>query len=304
MTNHSNDQSMWRIELARDLIPFYACQKNIKMIVLGGSPSRNLSDAYSDLDIVVFWDEIDLPWLENGPLKKIKADRVMFRQMGEDVFLESYFFETLKVDFGHTTLKSWEQETAQVITRLEPDQDIQKSIAGFLDAIPLHGHDLINQWQEKLRPYPEGLTEKIVRQNLGFFVKGCLLNQGLKRGDVLFYYDGTCLILKRLLAILAALNRHYFSNDEPRWIEYELSTMTIKPDNMVQRIHGIFQADGPTAMTMLDNLVEEVIELIEMHVPSLNLSRLKKASVFEVRACRQRPSIPLLDSQGAIPSEN
>ncbi|MCP4421852.1 MAG: hypothetical protein GY805_35005 [Chloroflexi bacterium] len=51
-----NEASRWRIELAQELAIHYKQHEQIKMIVLGGSPSRGLSNKYSDLDVIVYWD--------------------------------------------------------------------------------------------------------------------------------------------------------------------------------------------------------------------------------------------------------
>ena len=47
-----NEASRWRIEFAEALATHYSQHQQIKMIVLGGSPARGLSDRYSDLDVI------------------------------------------------------------------------------------------------------------------------------------------------------------------------------------------------------------------------------------------------------------
>lgn len=290
----TNPASQWRIELARELAPIYGAREGVKMVVLGGSPSRGLADAYSDLDVVVYWDDVDIAWLESIPLAEKGGQLHFVRRMGpEDAYLESYQFGPLKVDLGHSTLSLWESWTEAVLVQHEIAPPLQKSIAGFLDAVPLYGQDLYESWREKLATYPEPLAEKMVKAHLGFFHRGVLNHQGLDRGDLLFVVDGTCQMLKKGLAILAGLNRVYFSAQEPRWIEHELSRWTIKPDRAWERIVEILNADRRDIEGLLESFLTDVLDLTQRNMPHLDLSRLREGMTHQLRPCEEKPSIPL-----------
>jgi predicted nucleotidyltransferase len=174
MTRRRNQASRWRIELARELVRFYIPNEGIRMIVLGGSPSRGLSDAYSDLDIVVYWDRIDVPWLEAIPLKDLDGRRELFKEMGEGVYLESYYFGTLKVDFGHASLDSWKRWTDEVLVKHDTDPELHGMIGGFLESVPLQGEECFHEWRERLSAYPDELARKAVEKNAIFYNRGVL----------------------------------------------------------------------------------------------------------------------------------
>ena len=59
--------SDWRIELAAELSKVYSAHEQVRMIVLGGSPSRGLSDEYSDIDMVVYWEVMDDNFITSHP---------------------------------------------------------------------------------------------------------------------------------------------------------------------------------------------------------------------------------------------
>ena len=265
-----NDASRWRIELARELIRFYVPRDGILMAVLSGSPPKGLSDDYSDLDVIVFWDEIDTEWLEANPLLEVECERKYFRKTGEaDVYLESYYFDELKVDFGHLTMAVWKEMVDGVLERHEADPSSLGSIAGFLTSLPLHGAGTVDEWKGRLAHYPDELALKIVRQHRRFFVPGYLLNQAFRRGDTLAYYDGLCLMLKNLLNIWAGLNRTYLSTEEPRWIEYYLDQMTIRPEDASGRMRRALSGTAEEGVGILESLMAETIALIEEHMPEL-----------------------------------
>jgi hypothetical protein len=57
-----NEHSAWRLELARRYIRPYA--ERTAIAVLGGSVAQGIADRWSDVDTLVYWDEIDRDWLE------------------------------------------------------------------------------------------------------------------------------------------------------------------------------------------------------------------------------------------------
>ncbi|MHC5038462.1 MAG: hypothetical protein ACYTHM_14210 [Planctomycetota bacterium] len=287
-----NEASLWRIEFARELAEFYSPNEQVKMIVLGGSPTKGLSDAYSDLDMVVYWDPFDLPWLEAVPLRTVGADRKFFRKTHEEgVYLESYYFGPLKADFGHVSVALWEKWTDAVLVHHELSPPVQKSIAGFLASEPLYGEDLIRTWKARLAEYPEALAPKMVKAHLGFFQQGVLTHQALDRGDVLFFVDGLCQMLKKVLGILAGLNRVYFCPEEPRWVAQELDAMAIKPKDAWPRMREILEGDPAKAPALLDALLLEVMDLVEAHMPEIDLSRLRRGFHTKVEACPAKPEL-------------
>ena len=293
MNSNLNHATKWRIELAKKLSEVYAEHPDIRMIVLGGSPSRNLSDRYSDLDIVVYWEKLDTEWLEKIPLKSLGLDRAFLRKSEDsDTCLESYYIDTLKADFGHTTVREWNTWTSKVIDEYATDQGLLGSIRGFLDSIPLFGEDLVHDWKSRLAPYPEDLAIKIVKENLRFFVRSCLLNQGYKRGDLLFFYDGLCLMFKRILNILGGLNRVYLSTEEPRWISYELEHMNIKPVDTWNRMKQALLSPGEEAISILEELIEDTFKLVDKHIPDITVSEIRRRYEQGVEACDKKPEFP------------
>jgi len=291
MVEKLNEASLWRIEFATELVQYYIPQKNIRMIVLGGSPPKGLSDSYSDLDIVVYWDNIDFEWLESVPLKQVGGDRFFLRRMSEleEIYLEQYYFNGLKVDIGHVTMKMWNHWVEDVMVNLETTPDKQKSLGGFLDSKALHGEDLVNEWKERIATYPEELGRRMIKQNFRFFVHGSLVNQGYKRDDLLFFHDGLCLTLKKMLGILAGLNRIYFSTDDPRWIAYELERMPIKPKDAWKRMKAVLESDGEKAVGILDGLVDDMMDLVEKHVPGIDLTKMRRGIEKGVMPCESKP---------------
>lgn len=284
--------SEWRIEFASELAQVYAEREQVRMIVLGGSPSRGLSDEYSDVDMIVYWNETNLDFIKNAPLQALGGDRKMFLDMktfGSQ--MELYYFGNLIFEVGHITLDAWKQLADDVLEKYDSAPFKQKIMAGFLDAKVLYGRELYMHWRERIAAYPDELAVKTIKQNLGFFWTGCILNQGLKRNEILFFYDALCMTMKRLLGILSGLNKVYWTLAEPRWIEYELSKMPIKPLDTRKRLQSIFEIDREDAISELEALVAEVIALVEKHRPEIDLTRVNESGQLAVRACFSKPTL-------------
>ncbi len=288
----SHHASAWRIEMTRKLVQYYVGNPHVKLIVLGGSPTRNLADQWSDLDIIVYWDEVDTAFLEAIPLKETRAEHLTFRKTSEQgTYIETYYFDTLKVDFGHATVDLWNKLVNQVIEEFSPEAGVLKMIGGFLDAIPMYGDELYETLTEPLKTYPEELVSSVIRSNMGFFVPDCLLNQGFRRDDMLFYHDGLCQVMKKLLGILGAINRVWFSAQEPRWLEAELARMPIQPDHCWDRMKNILANPGEDSLEKLESLQMEILDLVKTHVPDFKMDWLKRYQKMAVRACDVMPDI-------------
>lgn len=292
MTPRPSAASLWRRKLARELIKPYARRPGVAMVLLGGSPARGWADRYSDLDIVLYWRTLDARWIKGHPLQAAGARFVTLLDMPEHrAMLEIYTLDGLIVELGHGTTASLRREMTGVTKELHADPAAINALGGFLDALPLHGRARYEEIVARLPPYPDALARKVVERNAGFFWKGCLRHQGIARGESVFVYDGMCAMIKRLVAILAALNRLYFWPGEPRWIDRWSERMRIRPKLLWPRLKRMMEGDRATALADLEALIAEVLALVRKHMPEADLSRVKQFETLEVRATERLPSI-------------
>lgn len=288
MSSDAPGQSAWRIALAGELVARYDDGEGLRMAVLGGSPGKGLSDAYSDLDIILFWDALDREWIAQAPLGLPRTDLV---DMGPGVLLESYHLDGLKADLGHVEMGVWNGMVDQVLVDLDTDGDAQKSLQGFLHAVVLRGEREAALWRDRIAAYPPALGERMVREHLRFFVRGYLLHQCWRRGDTLAYMDGLCAMLKNILGVLGGLNRVYLSPQEPRWLAWELGRMTLLPDATLDRMRRIMAAPPEEAVEILDGLILDVLALAERLMPSANAPYRRERYLREVLPCAEKPAL-------------
>lgn len=292
MTPTFEYQSQWRIDLAAKLAGAYTQHPNVVMAVLGGSPSRNLADEYSDLDMVFYWTQFDDAFLDGHPLEPAGGTlKLLLDHREQGSMMELYYFDTLIVEAGHTTLASWKESVHAVRDKFDINPMLQKTMSGFLDSHVLYGHETVEQWKSEIRTVPPELSRRMARRNLGFFWRGCLKNQGLKRKETVFFHEGICQTVKRLLALLSAVNYRYFALVEPRWIEYELARMPVKPKYMARRVASLFEIDPEDAVDVLESLISETMELVRETFPDLDYALFDQCDALEVRGTPEPPVI-------------
>jgi hypothetical protein len=284
--------SIWRRELAKELVNIYMKKPGLEMALLGGSPARGLADEFSDMDIVLYWKKLDAKWIKSHPLEKLGCKMITLLDMPkEQSALEIYTLNGLIVEIGHSTVASLQKEVKEVTEEYKANPSIINSIGGFLDAFPLAGESQYRSFKAAIPKYPRPLAKKVIEQNLGFFWNGCLENQGVKRGEILFVYDAISFTLKKLINILSALNGLYFWAGEARWLEYRSRKMKYCPPRLWPRIKKIFQEPPNKALTDMNRVKNEVLALVSKHMPEVDMDKIKRFEKLRVGATTKRPAI-------------
>jgi hypothetical protein len=251
------------------------------MVALGGSAALGVSDAYSDIDVLVWWDgAIDAAWVETAPLAGEGAARFTHMPLEDGVLLEQYLQQGLKVDVGHLTLAWWEQEVAAVLDGHDLDPGRHEMLGGFLDALPLHGAQAYAAWRERIAAYPDGLAGAVVAHHVATGFPPLLLydQQGLGRGDRLTYYDAAVATIKSVLGVLGGLNGLYLSTAHPKHVDVLVGRMAIRPDDLERGIEAALDGDA----ARLAALGCEVLDLVERHRPEVDTGGARLRLTFTV----------------------
>lgn len=289
-----NEASQWRVELAREIAQVYAARPQVRMTALGGSAARGLADAYSDMDMAVYWEPLDHDWLQATPLQDSGAERFTFRKLFDDeVVVEQYFVGETKIDVAHFSLAWWDRSVADVLERADMEPEKQEVLDGFLSAIPFHGEALYEQWRARIADYPEELGRKMVRQHLAFYPGWVLELHGLGRGDMLSFYATLCEMVGNMLGVLAGLNRVYLSIEKPKRSADLLRRLPIAPPGAAERTQALFTADRHEAVAALGQLIAEVLDLVDRHMPEVDTSRARMVQQIAARPCLSKPPFPL-----------
>ena len=277
-TAPSATASAFLLDLAARIIPPYTNLPTARAAMVTGSAAKGLSDRYSDLDLMLYYegelpaeDALDALRVAHGgsPRKWLLGDRA------EGSIVESYFVDGVEVQIAHSTIAAWEAEMAQVLEKLDCDTPLQKALEGTIAGRALFGDTLIEEWQRRARAYPPALGVAMVKKHLAFFPMWALEHQFRTRDATVFYYQSLVDAACHLLGILAGLNRVYFTTFQVKRMRRFLEPMSIAPRDVADRIEDLFRQDMAQALPSLKSLVEETVALVETHLPEVDTAAVR-----------------------------
>jgi hypothetical protein len=159
-----NDDSVWRLELARRYIEPYRVRAAIA--VLGGSVAQGVADRWSDIDTIVYWDEIDRDWLEL-PRAAENGDRFTWvEHYPGNACLEQYRFGTVKADVAHVRLGWLDELIDGTLSGESFDTTSLDVLRGVQESIVLFGEERYEPIRARVLEYPDALRRALVEANL------------------------------------------------------------------------------------------------------------------------------------------
>src|SRR5262249_38206755 len=140
--------SQYLVALARRNAQAYAALPDIRAIIVTGSSAQGVSDFYSDIDMIVYWDKLPSEEALLAASEKNNArDRRQLVERGEEECMEAYYVNGVQCQVASTTINAWERDMATVLVELDVTTPLQKALSGMLESIPLYGEPLIQEWQ-------------------------------------------------------------------------------------------------------------------------------------------------------------
>ena len=273
------------IALATEVAAAYIAQTGPRAILLTGSAATGVSDVFSDLDLIVYYER--LPSLDQlaAARAELQASDIRVTPDHEtDSIIEEYVLQDVECQVGHLTISMWERDMASVLEDFEPATPVEKAIMGLVDGIALHGSDVIVQWQERVASYPEELARATVEHHLRFFPLWLVAEQWRRRDATIFYYQMLVEVSLNLLGVLAGLNRRYFSSFQFKRLHRFADAMHLAPERLADRLDEVFALDPVTAGMAMERLVAETVTLVEAHMPAVDTAPARRHL-----GMRQRP---------------
>ncbi len=269
-----NKANLWREQLAIQIGAHYAHHSNVDAVALTGSVARNLADQYSDIEIHVFWKQSPTDEDRKSIITQADGDIFQFWPIEEDEWSESFIVQGVKVDLSGFLSETIDQVIIDVIEQYELTDYKQILLASIQQATPIHHPEILKAWQQKIKNYPVGLAKKMVMYHLSF---GPQWGPEMlaERDDLVFLYDLINKSQKNILGVLLGLNRMYLAHPGFKWMTQTIEAMTIKPDQLTTRMKQIYQLTPKQAVDELHNIIEELFELIETHLPEVETESAK-----------------------------
>lgn len=258
--------------LARDISESYTMWDETLAVTLGGSVAREIADDSSDIDIFVFCTSL--------PSEQQRTDAVnvvngkgwkRHDQMQEwGIVRDCFHLNGARIDIGYFLEITAQNLIDDVLVRYDTMPIKQGFLGGLLDAVPLHGQDVIKHWQDQVREYPDGLRLAVIQAHLWMDPLWIPEIYSNKRGDFLMLQDAMVKTSMNVLGMLSGLNRIYQTAEWKR-IQVQISKMEYAPINLFERLADVFHIPNQKRVASLTSIVEETFSLIETHMPELNV---------------------------------
>lgn len=244
----------------------------LRAALLVGSAARGDSDLYSDLDLILYVDE--LPHDES--LAEIRTTvggaEPTRRERTSHACGEEFELGGIRIELPFITVAGIESHLDHVLDRVEEiDSPLQKAFTGVLEGFPLHGAELIEQWRNRLRLYPESLRRAMIEKHWTFVPLWYNADSMAARDCELWRREALLEACFNLLAVLAGLNRLYFSRFQLTRLRKLTRQLALSPPNLADRLESLFELPPAQAAAELGQLVTETRELVAVELPDLDL---------------------------------
>jgi hypothetical protein len=272
------EASKYLVGLARRNALAYTELPQACAAMLSGSAAEGESDAYSDIDMMIYYEELPSDEeLERARLRNQGGERLW--QLGtreNGAMMEAYPVAGVECQIVHVTIAAWERDMATVLDEHQVESPLQKALSGTLNGLPLYGEEWIAKWKARASEYPEALREKMVAHYLKFFPIWGMEERFFARDAVLWFHQIRVETLQNIFGVLAGLNRVYYTTFQFKRTTAFVKQLPIRPDNLEARLDQALAAPPHEAVVLLEELVRETLDLVEREMPQFDTTATRR----------------------------
>ena len=141
-----------------------------RSVLLTGSAATGEADLYSDIDLIVYCDELPAEERIGAIIERVGGeDRKLIYPRTADEHGESFELGGIQCQLAFVTVRCADGEVERVLAGEELESPLQKAVEGILEGMPLHGDDLIRAWRERAADYSDSLRRAMIERHWRFF---------------------------------------------------------------------------------------------------------------------------------------
>jgi hypothetical protein len=254
------------------VVDHLAANTDLRAAMLVGSTAVGSSDEHSDIDLLNYYEELPAPAAFAELMRGLGAEPTGdIGEPSDEGFAGRFNLAGIEVQTGGQLLAATEARLNRIAAG-EVDWITAKVAMGLLEGLPLRGEALVRDWQVRAA-YPEKLRRREVEANLGFFPVWNLDAHLAARDAELFrrqmLLDGAF----RVLAVLSAVNRQYFTSFQFKRARAHIERMAVRPEGLAETLDFIANAPPSEAAEELRKLFEATKAIIHAEMPDLDINR-------------------------------
>jgi hypothetical protein len=274
----------WRRTAVQPVLEAYAAVTAVDAVMLSGSTARGDADRWSDTEVGVFWSR--RPTTEEREAVARAARATDLRMVtGEHagppwydhVYLGAKRPDGLLVEVVHTVTSEVDETLDTVLGSCQPDGPGLDLIKGILEGREITGvrADVVARWQERAATYPRGLAIAVVQRD-GAIEQFWRWRMLVDRDNPLLLAREFMRIASQLLNVLHALNGRYCGHPSAfKRLDALQQELPIAPYGLAARLRSVFILPVPEGAAVLRTLVEETYDLVELHLPEVDVEHLR-----------------------------
>lgn len=272
------------LSIARGVAAEYAANPKVAAIIVAGSVSRGIVDHVSDIDTSVYLHEpFTKEEFEAEKERAIASGGALFGGDEKDGFALWRCVDGVKYDIGFGTLEQSEEIFTDVLEKHSLDGDSHLISDGILKSIPLHGEGIVAGWKKRLAEFPVGLARKMVETHVRVSPFWVASEMCAARNERIWFPELALDYVRHILWVLCGLNRRYYPGKVKGFALTALE-LPISPRNFLHRTEHLFRLHPNDAVIILKELVEEVHDLVEEHMPEVDVAKAREW-FGRLRAC-------------------
>jgi hypothetical protein len=274
--------------LARRITDAYLRHMTLSGAILAGSGARGDADRYSDLDLLLYAEEVPPAEAPAAARRELGAGRaVVLLAHGPNGFLDQFPLEGVQCQVGVIPLGDVEDELDGLLVDHEGlDTPVAKIATGLLEGIPLYGDELIARLRARVADYPQGLREAMVRHWWRFFPLWYHEPSLASRDVGLWRTEELVNAAYALIGTLAGVNSLYFARFEFKRQRAFLEKLVLAPPRFAERLESLFALPPAEAVAELGALVLETQAIVQRELPGVDVSLRRPPGGARVEAWR------------------
>ena len=258
-----------RRAIARRVVEHLAAHTDLRASLLVGSAAVGSSDEHSDIDLINYYEELPPPAAFAALMRVLAAEPA--GDIGKPTaegFAGRFNLAGVEIQTGGQLIAATEARLKRIAAG-DVDWITAKVAMGLLEGLPLRGEALIQDWHARAA-YPEALRRREVEAHLGFFPVWTLDQHLAARDAELFrrqmLLDGAF----RVLAVLSAINRLYFTSFQLKRAGEHVQRMALRPEHLAESLDLIANAPPSEAAEELRKLVDETKTIVRAELPDVD----------------------------------
>jgi len=270
----SADPSRHLRELARRITDVYLRHMALSGAILTGSGARGDADRYSDLDLIMYAEEVPPAEAALAAQRELGAGpAVVLLAHGPNGFLDQFPLDGVQCQVGVIPAADVDDELDGLLVEHEGlDTPVGKIATGLLEGIPLHGEELLGRWRARVADYPQGLREAMVKHWWRFFPLWYHEQALASRDAGLWRQEELVNAAYALVGTLAGVNRLYFARFEFKRQRAFLEKLSVAPARFADRLESLFALPPADAIAELGALVLETQAIVQRELPGIDVT--------------------------------